>query len=129
MASPFLIQIRIADELQANVNIASHLRECLENQMSEGLGTRTKTGTDKHTIQMWRDVVKAMADLTTCQVKLQRNAKLMAEKMTPEEELDAVRAYLRALPNDQRALFLLNEQRWHQRREDGVPERPRDATP
>lgn len=119
MASPFAVQVRIADELQANINLAKWLRECLENQMGAAYGTREKQGVDSKTVQQWRDVVKAIEALTACKIKLDKSAKQMAEQMTPEEELLAVRAYIRSLDSTTRSQFIHNELRWHQRREDG----------
>lgn len=125
MASPALVQIRIADEVQKNLNIAAWLRECLENQMQEAVGTREKKGVDTKTTQAWRDVVKALEALADCKIRLDKNAKQMAETMTPEEELNAVRAYIRSLDPAVANDFLHNELRWRQRREEGKDERPR----
>lgn len=97
MASPFAVQVRIADEVQANLNLAAWLRECLENQMTEAVGTREKLGVDTKTVQSWRDVVKAMEALTACKIKLDKASKTMADSMTPAEELEAVRSYIRSL--------------------------------
>lgn len=125
MASPFFTQVRIADEIQANLNLARWLRECLENAMGAAVGTANKLGVDNKTVQSWRDVVKAMEALTACKIKLDKNAKQMAEQMTPEEELEAVRSYIRSLDNEARGQFLTNEQRWHERRVEGREQRDR----
>lgn len=125
MASPFAVQIAIADEVQANLNLAKWLRECLEHSMGAAIGTVNKLGVDKGTVQSWRDVVKAIEALTACKIKLDKNAKQMAEKMSPEDELDAVRAYVRSLDNETRTQFLHNELRWNERREEGKDERHR----
>jgi hypothetical protein len=122
MASPFAVQIRIADEVQANLNVAAWLRECLENSMQTSMGTRDKHGVDQKTVQSWRDVVKAMEALTACKIKLDKNAKQMAATMTPAEELEAVKAYIRSLDSTTRGQFIRNELRWHERREDGKPD-------
>jgi len=113
MASPIAVQIRIADEVQANLNLAAWLRECLENQMGAAMGTREKIGVDTKTVQSWRDVVKAIEALTACKIKLDVNAKKMAETMTPDEEMLAVRAYVRSLEPGIRGTFLRNELLWH----------------
>ena len=123
MASPFLVQVRIADEVQANIQIANWLRECLERQMEDAVGTKSRTGVDNKTVQAWRDVVKALEALADTKIRLDKNAKTMAEQMSPEEELQAVRAYIRSLDPTTRSQFLTNEQRWHERREEGIPER------
>lgn len=114
VASPFAVQVRIADEVNANLNLAAWLRECLENQMGAAVGTREKIGVDNKTVQSWRDVVKAIEALTACKIKLDINSKKMAESMTPEEELAAVKAYIRAMEPGLRGAFLRNELVWHE---------------
>lgn len=119
MASPFAIQIRIADEVQANLNLAAWLRVSLENEMGAQFGvgkdgSPPKCGVDGKVVQKWRDVVKAFEALTACKVKLDTSAKKLAETMTPEEELAAVRAYVRSLEGVQRGTFLRTEAAWHE---------------
>jgi hypothetical protein len=118
MASPFAVQVRIADEVQKNLNIAAWLRESLENGMGASFGVgkngeAPKCGVDTKLVQAWRDVVKAMEALTACKIKLDKNAKTMAEQMTPDQELEAVRDYVRALEPSVRGLFLRGELEWH----------------
>lgn len=123
MASPFTVQIRIADEVQALLNTTAWLRSALENELGAAFGVGAdgkppKNGIDAKTVQKFRDVVKAFEALTVCKIKLDANSKKMAETMTPEEELAAVRAYVRSLDGTTRSQFLHNELRWHERRED-----------
>lgn len=114
MPSPFAVQVRIAEEVQANLNLAAWLRECLENQMGAAVGTREKIGVDHKTVQSWRDVVKAIEALTACKIKLDLNSKKMATEMTPDEEKAAVRAYVRSLEGTARGNFLREEMLWHE---------------
>lgn len=119
MASYFAVQARIADEVQKNLNLAAWLREALENELgaSYGVGKNgepPKCGVDAKGVQKWRDVVKAMEALTVCKIKLDQNSKKMAETMTPEEELEAVRAYVRSLEKSVGIDFLRKELAWHE---------------
>lgn len=119
MASPFAVQVRIADEVQANLNLAKWLREACENEMGAQYGvakdgSAPKCGVDGKVVQKWRDVVKAFEALTTCKVKLDTSAKKLAETMSPEEELAAVRAYVRSLEPALRGAFLRSEAQWHE---------------
>lgn len=119
MASPFAIQVRIADEVQANLNLAAWLRTALENELNASPLTRNgppAAGIDAKTVQKWRDVVKAMEALTACKIKLDQNAKKMAETMTPEEEMEAVRAYIRSLESQVAKDFLRGELKWQESR-------------
>ncbi len=116
MASYFAVQARIADEVQKNLNIAAWLRECLENEMNEAVGTAGRKGVDPKTILKWRDVVKAMEALTVCKIKLDTSAKKMAENMSPEEELEAVRSYVRSLEASIAYQFLKAEMEWRDSR-------------
>jgi len=118
MASPFVVQVRIADEVQANLNIAAWLREGLENLMGAQFGVGKsgeppKCGVDPKLVTAWRDVVKAMEAMTNCKIKLDKNAKTMAEQMTPEDERNAVRAYIRSMEPGVRGVFIRGELEWH----------------
>lgn len=118
MAIPFAVRVRIADEVQANLNIAAWLRESLENLMGAQFGVGKsgeppKCGVDPKLVQAWRDVVKAMEAMTNCKIKLDKNAKVMAEEMTAEDELKAVREYIRSLDKGIRGVFIREELEWH----------------
>lgn len=118
MASPFAVQVRIADELQKSVNLAAWLREAVENELNAAFGVGKsgeppKCGVDGKSVQKFRDVVKALEALVACKVKLDTSAKKLAENMSPEEELAAVRAYVRSLEPSLRGAFLRSEQQWH----------------
>lgn len=117
MASYFAVQVRIADEVQANLNIAKWLRESLENEMNSQFGVGKngeppKCGVNPKVVAAWRDVVKAMEALADCKIKLDKNAKVMAEAMTPEQELEAVRSYIRSLEPSVSRDFLRKELAW-----------------
>jgi hypothetical protein len=118
MASYFAVQVRIADEVQKNLNIAAWLREALENELGASFGvgkdgSPPKCGVDNKAVQKWRDVVKEMEALTVAKIRLDKNAKQMADQMSPEEELEAVRSYIRSLEPTLRSEFLRKEKQWH----------------
>jgi hypothetical protein len=118
VSSYFAAQVRIADELQRSINLASWLRESIENELNASFGVGKngeppKCGVDVKAVQKFRDVVKALEAITACKIKLDANAKKMAEAMSPEEELAAVKAYIRSLEPGLRGAFLRGELTWH----------------
>lgn len=122
MAAPlFAVQVRIADEVQCCLNTASWLRTALENELNAAFGVGKngeppKTGIDGKSVQKFRDVVKAVEALADTHIRLQKNAKQMAEQMTPDEELEAVRAYIRSLEKSVATKLLTEELKWQDSR-------------
>lgn len=115
MASYFATQVRIADEIQRNLNLAAWLREALENELDASPLTKNgppRAGIDAKTVTKWRDVVKVIEALTACKIRLDASAKKMAEAMSPEEELEAVRSYVRSLEPSVAREFLKGELAW-----------------
>lgn len=116
----FAATTRLVDELQANINIAAWMRDALQNEMNDqfgvdkATGAPPKVGIDHKLVKTWRDVVAALEALTAAKIKLDASAKKMAESMTAEEELAAVRAYLRSLEKTIAIDVLKEELSWAQ---------------
>lgn len=113
------VKVRIADEIDKYLGVASWMRECLENEMHQALGVDPKDpkppkfGINKEVVAKWKDCVAAFNALSDAKVRLDKNAKAMADNMSPEEEKEAVRAYVRSLPPSERVVFLTSELSWH----------------
>lgn len=105
--------IRIADEVERTIRLVSWLRVCIETSMGSALGTREQKGVDNASLKQLKEVVTMLNHLSEAKVRLDKSAKQMAEEMTHEEELEAVRAFVRALEPTERLSFIGDEMAWH----------------
>lgn len=117
MKSYAAVKIRIADELERYLDVARWLREALENEMNSSFGVGKngeppKCGVDKTLTQKWKDAVSSFVDLSDAKIRLDKNAKLLADTMSAEDEREAVRLYIRSVPPTERRHFLREEMEW-----------------
>lgn len=121
MASYAAVKIRIADEIERYLNVASWLREAIENELNASYGVKDgappKCGVDSKSVTKFKDAVQAFSTLTDAKIRLDKNAKAMADGMTADEERQAVSDYVRSLPPVERGLFLRQELDYHTKAE------------
>jgi hypothetical protein len=98
------LAIRIEDELDKLINMFSHAREALENEMNSGLGAKRLALSEKD-VKKLKELTVGMNSLVESKIRYDKSRKAMAEVMTPAEERKAVVTYIRSLSyEDQRAL-------------------------
>lgn len=101
----------MGDEIDRVLRILSAMRECIEADLNHGLNLK-EPGIPKGTLTQLKEISSIFNSLCDAKVRLDKTAKQLAESMSAEEELAAVRAYIRALEPRQRQKFLEEEQAW-----------------
>ena len=114
---------RLQDELDSLIKIFSHMRECFENEMMDGLGYKKLALTDKQ-LKQGAGLSKMMTEMVNCKVRFDKAAKMMAESMTPEEERQAVMKYLQSLPYEERRSFVQRLREWMIAHHEAYVEQP-----
>lgn len=103
--------IRCAEEVERLLRITAWLRECLEAELS--VHTATTSGKPAvvggGVLDKWSQLVSAFDKLASAKVRLDKASAALADAMTPEEELEAVRAFIRAMDSTKRKNFLAKE--------------------
>lgn len=119
--------VRIADELEKLLKIAKYIRECLEAEITGGLGYKKMGVTDK-AVKMFKDLTACMNSVTESQIRFNKAEKDMASKMTPNDEKLAVLKYLKATDADTRRYILKELQTWMKATFPLVGGRPGEVT-
>ncbi len=101
---------RLGDELDKLLKLITWARECIENELTEGMGTKKMGLTDKD-IRKIKDLSATMNSAVEAKIRFDKAQKQLAESMTPEEEFAAVAAYIKTLDRGQKQC-LLNQVRY-----------------
>lgn len=98
------LAVRIEDELDKLINMFSHAREALENEMNSGLGAKRLALSEKD-VKKLKELTVGMNSLVESKIRYDKSRKALAEIMTPHEERRAVVQYIKSLSyEDQRTL-------------------------
>lgn len=111
------IVVRLGDELDKLVKMGRWLRECLENELYEGMGYK-KLGTNKGTIAMFKDLAMTMDSVVKTKIAFDKAQKILADNMTETEEQTAVIKYLCATTKERRHHIFQKVQEWLDRRSE-----------
>lgn len=103
---------RLGDQLDRMINLVTIAREALENEMFEPGGFLKSELRPSYLVKMG-GITKQLDMLVSAKIRWDKNQKAMADLMTPEQERDAVRKYIRAMTPDQRKIFLRAEIDYH----------------
>ncbi len=109
--------VRLQDELDSLIKIFSHMRECFENEMMEGLGYKKMAVTQKQLAQA-SELAKIMTAVVAAKIRFDKAAKQMADMMTAEEEREAVTKYVQSMSVEDRARWVDNLRQWMGRRNE-----------
>ena len=104
--------VRLQDELDGLLRMAAFQRKAMENEMMDGLGYK-QMATSAGVLEKFKSLSMTTEKLVDVKIRLDKSLKLMADKMTPEEEKSAVMAYLKTLSVGDRAEFLNDINYWH----------------
>lgn len=96
----------LEEELEAMLKLLRFQREKVEQTMFSGLGYKQDTGIDKDSIVAAKELSLGYSRLTEAQIKLNKSMKELADTLTPEEQIDAVRQFLRQMEPGKLADFL-----------------------
>ena len=110
---------RIQDELDRLIKIFSHMRECFENEMYEGLGIKKMTVTDRQ-MRQGQELAAMMSKMVDAKIRYEKASKLMAEVMTPEEERHACTKYIQSLEPEVRRAWVDNLNDWRRARAEDI---------
>lgn len=102
--------IRLKEELNLILELVVKMRERLERELEDSDQVQAKY-IDKGFISKLRELSMCYERLTSSRIALGKAEKAEEAEMTPAEEMEAVRAFIMALDNTERAKFLwkLNE--------------------
>ena len=89
---------RLGAELDALVNLCSHARECVTNELFTGVGHRFITDKDMRKLN---ELAKTVEIAVKAKIAFEKQAKSLADAMTPEQEFDSVVQYVRSLESAQ----------------------------
>lgn len=104
--------IRMNEEVERLLRMTAWLRECLEADLASALGTATKKGVDSKTMTQWKELCATFKQLAEAKVLLDKNAKVLADAMSPEDELAAVESFIRAMEPKAADKFLQRQMEW-----------------
>ncbi len=97
--------IRLKEELNLILELVVHSRESLNNELNSEFAQK-KLSVDKPFISKLKDVSACYNSLTDARIRLDKAEKALEAEMTPAEEMAAVRAFIMALDNKERIMFL-----------------------
>lgn len=103
--------IRIAEEVDRLLRMTAWLRECLEAELAAeaSLAKDRPAAIGQGVLNKWTSLVTQFEKLTAAKIRLDKSAKELSDKMTPHEEIEAVRAYIRSMEPLKRRNFLTKE--------------------
>ena len=70
-------------------------------------------GVPKGSLTQLKEIGSLLGSLIDAKIRLDKSSKALAEAMTPEQELEAVRSYIRGMKPRDRMTFLDQEVRWN----------------
>lgn len=111
---------RLQDELDKLLKIFSHMRQCFESEMTDGLGYK-KIGITPVLLKNAVELGKLMTSLVDSKIRYDKAKKQLADDMTPEEEELACLTYLKSLSGDRRQAALIKLRDWMKLRNEPYP--------
>lgn len=115
--------VRLQDELDSLIKIFSHLRECFENEMMDGLGY-LKKGVPIGLMKQGTELTKMMTAVVDSKIRFDKAAKAMADLMTPEDEWAACLKFVQSMTPEDRKSWLNSLRMWMVRRNESYTDQP-----
>jgi len=100
---------RIVEEVERCINMLHVILDTLEAEIAFAQNLPSP-GIPKGALTQMKEACAVLNSLTDSKVRLDKSAKLLADAMTPEEELEAVRSFIRGMDAKQRTTFLAGVQ-------------------
>jgi len=112
--------VRMGDEINETIKLVRWARECITNELHEGLGAK-KLGISDKDLAKLNKLAEMVNSMTNAKIRFDQAQKKLADSMTPDEEKAAVVAYVKSLPDADRAYLIQELKAWHHDR-TGRPE-------
>jgi hypothetical protein len=93
--------LRLKEELNLQLELVVHARESLENELSSEIAQK-KLSIDKSFLSKLKELTACFNSLTDARIRLDKSEKALEKEMTPQEEKEAVRAFVASLTVDER---------------------------
>lgn len=93
--------VRLETELDSLIKMFAWSREALEREMLSGMSPG-KHGLPDALPKKLKELTIGMSSLVECKIRYDKAKKELAKNMTPQEEMDAVFAYIMNLSNEER---------------------------
>lgn len=112
------IVVRMQDELDKMIKLFSWARECVENELTEGMGFK-KIGLPDKAMKKLKELAAMCNEVVGAKIRYDKAAKQMADTMTPEEERYAVIQYLKSASVEDRKYVIRKVTDWMNTRLNG----------
>ncbi|HEY6019745.1 MAG TPA: hypothetical protein VIY48_07540 [Candidatus Paceibacterota bacterium] len=104
--------IRMKDELIKMLDLVTRCRESVEAEVSSGIAAEMKF-VDADFLKRIKELSVIFNNMTDARIRLDKAERAIENDLTPAEEYDAVRQYVRSLDPKERGQFLRTEIEWH----------------
>lgn len=104
--------VRLEDQLESFIKLIAHQTDALRNEAVDGMGYKALAA-DPAYLRKLKDLGATFNSATDALIRLEKTAKDRAEKMTREQERDAMSTAIRAMDDTTRSDFLSTEVSWH----------------
>lgn len=104
--------IRMKDELIKMLDLVTRCRESVEAEVSTGIAAEMKF-VDADFLKRIKELSVIFNNMTDARIRLDKAERAIENDLTPSEEYEAVRMYVRALDPKERGQFLRTEVEWH----------------
>lgn len=102
--------VKLKNELNTMLELVVNIRERLVNEIDDA---KQMKFIDKGFMSKLKDLAQIFDRLTSARIQLDKAERALEAEMTPYQELQAVRSFIREMKGSERAEFLRNEILWH----------------
>jgi len=96
---------RLMAEVERSIRIISSMLDVLETDLNEGL-KGNQAVIPRGVMTQLKEATACLNSLTDAKVRLDKSAKVLSDALTPEQEEEACRSYVRAMAPGKRLRFI-----------------------
>lgn len=100
--------VRLKEELNLILQLVVHSRESLDNELDSEFAQK-KLSIDEKFLRKLKELTACYNSLTDARIRLDKSERSLEKEMTPAEERETVRAFVRSMELNERSEFLRNE--------------------
>jgi hypothetical protein len=100
--------VRLKEELNLILQLVVHSRESLDNELDSEFAQK-KLSIDEKFLRKLKELTACYNSLTDARIRLDKSERSLEKEMTPAEERETVRAFIRSMEINERSEFLKNE--------------------
>jgi len=97
--------LRLKEELNLILELVVHSRESLQNELESEFAQK-KSSIDDKFLRKLKELTACYGTLTDARIRLDKSERAMEKEMTPEDELETVEMFVKAMENVERARWL-----------------------